>query len=62
MHFHGRSEILDRLYNSLMKPELDPVHYDIRALSREILLRHDANQSGCGDIGLGPDIGQSRDA
>ena len=28
-----------------MKPELDPVHYDIRALSREILLRHDASQA-----------------
>lgn len=42
MHYPGRSEILDKLAES-QNSEQAP-HYDIRALSREILLRIDSNQ------------------
>jgi hypothetical protein len=39
MHYYGRSDILDKLYDGQMKREPDPVHYDVRSMSRELLAR-----------------------
>lgn len=39
MHHFGRSNILNELYEQSQQTDQPPVHYDIRALSREILLR-----------------------